>query len=218
MLNRLLTDKDREYYKKLVEKMFGLCPEMMAKKIPGSYVQQAFVLDIIGEELKAKPGTIILCVGSLDDTASECLRKLEVPVINIDSAINFDLHTYTKIVKGEYNQSYPDKYDIIFATSVIEHVKDDEQFIKDICLILKSGGLGIITCDFNNDWKLGDKIISLDERFYTKADLGVRLRDILKTCNCDLIDEPSWEGEPDFTLDGFTYNFATFVFRKDANV
>jgi SAM-dependent methyltransferase len=212
--NKLLTNEDRKYYGQLIEKMFELCPESMAKKYVEANVQQATVLDMIGEELKKKPNSEILCVGSFEDTVSECLGRLGIDIENIDSDINIDLHTFKETCKH--------LFDIIFSVSVIEHVKDDEQFLRDMCSLLKPDGMGIITCDFNDYYKPGDKVIYPDERFYTKNDLEVRLREILKEYNCELVDDPLWKGEPDFTLMDYThtnfiYSFATFVFRKESS-
>ena len=209
-LNRLLTDVDREYYKKLIEKMFDLCPETMAKKIDRANVQQAFMLDVIGKELELGNSSSILCVGSFEDTASECLGVFGVPVVNIDSSLNHDLNKFTEVVGGEY----PDSYGIVFSTSVIEHVDDDDQFLKDMCSLLEPGGLGIITCDFKDDWRVGDPVIVPDLRFYTKKRL-MGFKKTLKDCDCKLVDKPNWVGDPDFNLGGFDYSFATFVFRKN---
>jgi SAM-dependent methyltransferase len=206
--NRLLTDDDRMHYGILIEKMSEVCPEMMARKISRANVQQAFVLDVVSEELKEVPGIPILCVGSFEDTASEYLGRTGVSLVNIDSDINVDLHTYAN--KTDI------KFGIIFSTSVIEHVQDDTQFIKDICKLLKPEGLAVLTCDFNDTYKDGDKLPYSDVRFYTEKDLKYRFGKILITNNCELVDCPDWSGSPDFTHDGCDYSFATLVFRKEA--
>lgn len=205
-LNRLLTDDDRKHYEDLINKMVELCPEMMARKIARANVQQAFMLETLGKELEAKPGSTILCVGSFEDTASECLKKFGVPVTDIDPITNnIYLHDFVRTSA---------MYDIVFSTSVIEHVNDDNEFLRDMCSILASNGLGIITCDFNNNYECGDKLPYSDVRFYTKKDF-TRMKKILKDYSCSLVDKPNWNGNPDFTHDGCDYSFATFVFRKD---
>jgi len=206
-MNRLLTDVDRKHYEKLIVKMFELCPDTMSRKIERANIQQAFMLEIIGRELEARPGATILCVGSLDDTASECLRKQGVPVTDIDPVVNnICLHDFVKTSA---------LYDIVFSTSVIEHVEDDDEFMQDICNVLDSGGLAVLTCDFKDDYKVGDPLIYPDFRFYTNYDLNVRLRTIIENNDCYLVGEPSWVGDPDFELGGFKYSFATIVFRKN---
>lgn len=205
--NKLLTNEDREKYKNLIEKMKELCPEMMARKIPEANVQQAFMLDVIGKEIEKRFNTEILCVGSFEDTASACLDAKGIYHIKIDPDVNnLDLHTF--------KESYEGFFDIIFSTSVLEHVKNDVEFIGDMCSLLKSDGLGVITCDFNNSYKLGDKLPYSDERFYTKKDFS-KFRKIIKEYYCKLVDRGEWDGEPDFTHDGCNYSFATFVFRKE---
>ncbi len=208
-LNRLLTDDDREYYKKLIQKMTDLCPDMMSRKISLANVQQAFVLETVGKEVEEGNGSSILCVGSFEDTASECMGNKGLIITNIDPSINMDLHTFI-------NSDYRNKqlYGVVFSTSVIEHVDNDEEFLRDFCSLLSPGGLGVLTCDFNNKYKSGDKLPYSDVRFYTKKDF-TRLKKILKEYDCKLVDKPNWDGEPDFTYDGCVYSFATFVFRKN---
>lgn len=205
-MNRLLRNSDRERYKGLIEGMIELIPEIMAKKYPLANVQQAWTLEMIKSELEKKSGASILCVGSFEDSSSAYLEKFNIPATNIDPDINVDLHTFLLSTK--------DTFDIIFSTSVIEHVEDDELFIKDICKLLTPDGIAILTCDFNNDYKIGDEVIYPDFRFYTEEDLNIRLRRIIEEYNCTLVGDVDWSGEPDFHLVGFDYSFATLMFRK----
>ena len=103
---------------------------------------------------------------------------------------------------------------MIFATSVLEHVDDDELFMKEIAGLLAPGGVAILTVDFNDSFKPGDRIPSEDFRLYTQKDFKQRFLPILK--NCSLVDTPQWDcPDPDFTYAGCKYTFATFVFRKN---
>lgn len=207
-INRLLTDNDRTNYAPLIEEMWRICPDVMARKIERANIQQSFVL---GEVLKLLPTqNRILSVGCYDDTTFEYLKNISynklVYIIGIDPQINTHLHTFIK--------STQDRFDIVFSTSVIEHVENDEEFLDDICKLLSPSGTGILTMDFNNSYKVGDRLPQTDLRFYTKYDLEFRLTKILTDNGCDLVDIPDWSGEPEFTHDGCNYSFATFVFRK----
>jgi len=205
--NRLLTDIDRENYKVLIEDMFETVPEMMSRKIARANVQQAFMVETILNELLT-PAATILCVGSFEDTASSYLKKKHgYNIVDIDPQINTDLHYYV--------YHYADKFDVVFSTSVIEHVPNDESFIEDICLSLKPGGLAILTCDYNNDYQKGDILPYSDVRFYTENDLKFRLGKIIAKFDCALVDCPDWSGKRDFIHDGCNYSFATYTFRKD---
>lgn len=192
--------------------MWHYCPEMMKRKIERANVQQAFVLNtVVTEKVKFIEITPnILSVGCFDDTAYEYLKNASISIVGIDPEINTDLHTF------RINSN--SKFDIIFSTSVIEHVQDDEEFLDDICKLLERGGVGILTMDFNNDYRPGDRLPKTDVRFYTKKDLEFRLTKILTDNGCDLVDVPDWSGEPEFTHDGCNYSFATFVFRKNKDV
>jgi hypothetical protein len=96
---------------------------------------------------------------------------------------------------------------------VIEHVENDELFVKQISELLAPGGIGIITCDFHDQWKPEHGIFPSSYRFYTQQSLKERLLPSLT--NCKLIDPPDWICDnPDFEFGGRTYTFATFVFQK----
>lgn len=208
MINRILTDEDRKMYSGLIGRMFETCPEMMSRKIADANVQQAFVLDtvlnILGGNYKDKS---IISVGSFEDTAFEYLRIKGANIIGIDPIYGYDLHTYKKV--------YNTKFDIVFSTSVIEHVKNDEEFIADMCDLLLLNGIGIITTDFKNDYKVGDPLPYSDERLYTKYDLNARLRGIIQARGCDLLEEPNYDNKDNFVYQGHHYSFATFVFKRN---
>lgn len=207
-VNRLLTDDDREALDGIIFDMWGVCKETMRKKIQRANVQQAFVLHYVLHLIKNIVDPKILSVGCFEDTAYEYLRKQSIDLIGIDPQINYDLRTY--INNGR------EPFDIVFATSVLEHVEDDEGFISDMCKLLKPYGYGILTVDFNNNYRVGDPLPKTDLRFYTKHDLEFRLTKILTDNGCDLVDTPDWTGEPEFTHDGCNYSFSTFVFRKES--
>lgn len=199
-MNKILGDKDRKELDPLIRNMFKKCPEMMARKYAPANVQQAFILN---EILKLNPSKDIpiLCVGSFEDTVAEYLKVLDYNVIGIDPEINMSLHKYKEHTRN--------KFDIIFSTSVIEHVPNDEEFVKDICELLT--GTAILTCDFRNS---PGPIHPLDCRFYTKDDLLVRLGNIIKQYSCELVGEPHWDDKPNFIYDGYHYSFATWMFKK----
>jgi hypothetical protein len=158
MRNRILSDKDRKLYSGLVEEMYKEIPEIMNLKFKRSEVQAAFILDqILKIDLKDKR---ILCVGYDEDPVYFYLKKKGIEVVAIDPRFNYDLHTFFSTTT--------DKFDIIFSTSVIEHVEDDEQFIKDYCTLLKPNGIGILTADFLENY-VDSRVV---DQFLTKE--GIR--------------------------------------------
>ena len=203
-MNTILTDEQRYIYKNVIDELFQLCPETMSRKFPRANVQQAFVLDTVRKFSNKE--SKILSVGSFEDTASESLVKLGYQIKEIDPAINFDLNTFFL--------STQEKYDTILSTSVIEHVENDELFIDQICKLLKIGGHAIITCDFRNDYIIGNPKPTEDYKLYTKNDLLVRFKSILDTNNCILVGEPDYDHSPDFQYQIYWYSFATYVFKK----
>jgi SAM-dependent methyltransferase len=211
-LNRILDNDARQLYKPAITKLSELLPITMARKIANANVQQAFVFDTVYRFLDYFRNPKLLCVGSHEDTASMGLRKMGYTVEEIDPVNNYYLQEYvTKPTTGL------NSYDIIFATSVIEHDPEDASFIKCMAQLLAPGGFAIITCDFKDEWKQGEPIPEGNLRFYSKSDLLYRLLPLME--NCNLVDEPQWEcPNPDFNYLGkYQYTFATFVVKKYPN-
>ena len=203
-LNRLLRNKDREVLKPTIDLMFKYCSEMMNRKIPEANVQQAFVLDIVTKISNITDS--ILSVGCFEDTAYETLKQAGYNIVGIDPEINFSLH--------DYRMKHKSNFDIIFSTSVLEHVKNDEEFIQDICCLLTKPGVAILTCDFNNDYRLGMPVPNTVIRQYTEYDLRTRLNTVLNRNDCRIIGSQDWSGDRDFLYQGHHYSFATFVFER----
>jgi len=203
--NRVLNDEDRVRYEDSIRIMFQLCPDMMSRKIPEANVQQAFVFDYISEHFNKE--TRMLCVGSFEDTAYESLRKSGFSNITaIDPELNIDLNEF-------WNQNHEKEgFEVIFATSVLEHVNEDELFISQICDLLVEGGVGILTCDFNDDYIQGDAVPATVIRQYTLFDLSARLRNTLYEKNCFYFGGVNWTANKDFHMLEFDYDFATMVF------
>ncbi len=207
--NRILDNAAREQYRPVIKSLCEILPEMMALKIREANVQQAFVLDSVLKFSLHGPSPKMLCVGSYDDTAAAALKTLGYKMDEVDPVLNYDLATFMhkpSTIKGSY--------DIIFSTSVIEHVENDELFIAEMVELLAQGGSAILTCDYNDTYKPGDQKPKEDFRLYTQTDFKKRFLPLLK--DCSLVDEPQWNcPNPDFIYAGCRYAFATLVFRKN---
>jgi len=207
--NTVLDDKAREHYLPATKTLWALAPDMMKRKIAEANVQQSFVLAAVLHLSHDLPRTKILCVGCFEDTAYEALRRMGYPVQGCDPNVDGrDLDAYV--------HSNPDAlgtYDIVFSTSVIEHVEDDGKFVSKLSRLLRPGGYAVLTCDYLNNWKPGDPLPSSDFRFYTAEDLLIRLPSHM--ASCQLVDDPDWkEHQPDFELGDCRYGFATLVAER----
>ncbi len=208
-INRILTDTDRELYSTTIAEMYKYVPEMSGNKIASALVQQAFVAKNVYELRGKNKYPRILSAGSYQDTAAELLRFQGLAVYDVDPVINCDLHTYVTRI-----HPFSKLFNMVISTSVLEHTTNDEEFIADICDLLMPGGIAILTCDFKDDWHAGEPVPYTSNRFYTKHDLLVRLREVIKGHGCDLIDEPNYDDKDTFVWDGINYSFATYVFKK----
>ena len=207
--NRILDNAARHQYKPVIDELNDLLPGMMTRKIPEANIQQAFVLDTVCKFASGLKSPEMLCIGSYDDTSAAALKKYGYRMDEVDPVLNYDLNTFMQkpsIIKGGY--------DIIFSTSVIEHVRDDQLFVKQIVELLAPGGMAILTCDYNDQYTPGDPIPQEDFRLYTQKDFLERLLPLMK--DCSLVDMPQWGcTNPDFVYAGCRYTFATFVFSKN---
>jgi len=201
--NRILTDGDRIAYQGIIDDMFRVCPDMMKRKIKEANVQQAFVVDML---LSYGIKSNILCVGCFEDTGYEYLKAMGFDIIGIDPEINCNLDKYLHDTKQ--------RFDVVFATSVIEHTEQDEYFISDFCKIMDNGALGVLTMDFKEGWEKYQPKPSVDWRLYTSKDYR-RLQQIMARDSCYLVDEPQLDAEPDFVFEGCKYSFSTMVFKKE---
>lgn len=206
-LNNILDGEARRIYRTTIEQMFEYLPDMMSRKIAEANVQQAFVLDTVYKQIVTKDSKT-LCVGSFEDSASASLKLLGFNIDEIDPMINYDLATF--LSKPTTHLS---SYDVIFSTSVIEHVEDDEEFVTQIASLLKKGGIAVLTCDYNDDYRIGGPKPLVDHRLYTQKDIRERL--MPRIPDCRLVDEPDWDcANPDFWFEGVNYTFASIVFEK----
>lgn len=207
--NRILNNEARAQYKSVIKQLQLLVPEIMVSKIPAANIQQAFIFDAVRHFASQFSSPRILCVGSYDDSASASLKKLGYAIEEIDPEVNgLDLNKFFHLPSTSKAS-----YDIIFSTSVLEHVQEDELFVAQIAELLAPGGIGLLTCDYNDLHKPGDPVIPGDYRFYTQKDLISRIMPAIK--NCSLVDVPHWEcSNPDFMFLGYRYTFATLAFRK----
>ena len=217
MFNKILDDSQRERYSKIIEELHINCPSTIKNKVPQANVQQAFVLDTVRHFHKI--GSKILSVGAYEDTASESLRKLGYDITEIDPLDEiWNPKDFSHIIKTDLQSFFNKnsiKYDIIFSTSVIEHVEDDETFIDQICKMLNEDSYGILTCDFNESYKPGDRKPVVDYRLYTTFDFTNRFKRILDENDCHILEPYDWNGYPDFDNGQAVYSFATFVFKKN---
>jgi SAM-dependent methyltransferase len=207
--NRILDNTARQMYRPVIDAMYDLLPEMMSRKIPEANIQQAFVLDTVQKHLLNHISPKILCIGSYDDTAAAALKKYGYTMDEVDPVLNYDLNTFM-----DRPSTIKCSYDVVFSTSVIEHVKDDELFIKQIDELLAPGGTAILTCDYKDQYKQGDPIPPEDFRLYTQKDFMERLLPLIT--DGSLVDTPHWDcSDPDFVYANCRYTFATLVFMKN---
>jgi hypothetical protein len=206
--NRILDASASELYAPTVEYLYRCAPELMAKKIPAANIQQAFVLDTVLRHVRNRERAPLLCVGSFEDTAAAAITANGYELDELDPLLNYDLATYMtrpSCKRGAYG--------VVFATSVIEHVANDEKFVMYMEELLAVGGLGVLTCDFRDKAGLEERIPSADLRLYSDEDLRKRL--IPKLERSELIDTPEWANAHSwFVHEGCRYTFAAVVFRR----
>ena len=206
--NKILDERSRGAYRDALLELETRAPDLFRRKIPQANIQQAFALDAVARFIRDKPDARILAVGASEDTAVEALRAKGYRIDAIDPGLNVDLSDFYLSSDG-----VPESYDIVLCVSVLEHVRDDELFVRHVAELLAPGGVAIFTVDFRDDYVEGMPMPSVDFRLYSGRDIIERLMPRIQ--DCALVDRPLWhDGAPEFEHDGATYNFATWVFRK----
>jgi hypothetical protein len=209
--NTLLDDAARAYYEPSIATLWRVAPETMKRKIARANVQQGFMLAAVEQRARSANSPSVLCVGSFEDTACLALQMLGYQIDAIDPEVNTDL--------ASFRRDHPDKlgtYGVVFSTSVLEHVPDDEQFVRDLMEMTAVGGSVVLTCDYRDDWTPDQPKPSSDIRIYTTAGMH---RIVAAMEGAKLVDEPDWqEHTADFTIEEFGrtlhYGFATLVVTK----
>ncbi|MBW4025243.1 MAG: hypothetical protein HIU92_19300 [Proteobacteria bacterium] len=208
--NTMLDNAARAYYGPAIQTLWRAAPTTMQRKIPEANVQQGFMLSAVEALCRTALGPL-LCVGAFEDTAAIALRQLGYVVDSIDPETDVDL--------AEFRRAHPEKvasYQVVFSTSVIEHVLDDEQFVRDLVEMTALGGAIVLTCDFCETWKPDQQKPSSDCRIYTTADMQRLMRAMPGT---SLVDSPDWsEHATDFSIEEnggvMRYGFATLAARR----
>lgn len=207
-LNRILDDSARVELEEVIEYIANTDLELTKRKVPRANVQQAFTYKVIDTICDQSTALRILCGGSYEDTAFETLKAEEYPaekLIGIDPTYGTTIETYKS----------DELFDIVFSTSVIEHVVEDFNFIEKLAEFVAKDGYLIVTCDFKREYIVGDSNCPTTSfRFYTPLRLQ-QIVDLLTPMGFVLADEPTWdEGEQDFEWEGHHYAFATLVAKR----
>lgn len=210
MINKVYTDADRKLWEPTDELIrTQLAPSMYGRKIHRSTVQSAallaqFIYEVSGQY---KHDVRVFGAGSYEDIVIASIKAMNYNVVDADPMIN-------GLTVEQYHAQHPtDTFDYVVSTSVLEHVPNDENFVRICAKMLKEGGTCLMSMDFKEDWD-GGRTPATSLRFYREADLEVRLRAIVESEGCELVGECDWSDSDTFAYDGFIYGFAGFVFKK----
>ena len=205
--NTLLLDRDRVALMHWEDVLRKADPAVFATKIPRANVQQAWMLAAIEALGFFEPRAKILCIGCHADTAFLAIRN------NLQTGIGIDPVEGTGTLSQFYrnNDNLFGTFDVVFATSVIEHEIDDDRFIIEAWKFVAPGGVLLLTCDFKPVSRIGDRIEGANLRFYDPAMLDMLLDNLT---DFEFLDKPHWYGEPDFDHAGHRYAFAAIGIRK----
>lgn len=203
-MNQILDDSKRLLFGPLIQTMKNRLPSEMSRKIDRANVQQAWMVDAFCK--LASKDKNHLCVGSYEDTAFAYLLTEGYEITGIDPVINYSLHDFANMQNQQYQ--------IVFSTSVIEHVENDEEFIIDMCRLIEPGGYGLLTCDYNPLYPNVSKPI-VDARLYNDFDLNTRIPALLQSNGFAIYGDIDYTGNTDFHYEGCNYAFATIIFRRN---
>jgi len=139
-----------------------------------------FLLNYVGSNKK------ILDLGCGDGAVCNALHKQGNDVVGVDLEkivrIARKKYPHLKFVAFDLSQKFPfedSKFDIIYASEILEHIPDDKLFLKECHRILVQGGVIIITVPnkfyvrdriymfFGKDWRDPIRDIDTHVHFYS---------------------------------------------------
>lgn len=204
--NRILSKKDLDTYKSSIKNLIKIAPDMMSEKDPQAINQQAFVFSAILNLIKNKKDKL-LCIGNFQDPTYESLYKLGYNIAGVDPVLNYTLDNFIK-KKSTIKRSY----NLIFATSVLEHIKDDINFLNKCQILLDKGGILILTCDYKNDYKINDPLPGTNFRFYNRESINIILKKFPYLKPIDTLDLDT--DNKNYYGDNIKYTFCCLVLKK----
>ena len=183
------------------------------RKFEGAKFQYAHIMKALMLEYPQGADRLnILLPGGYEDPLRETLTRLGANVLAVDPDVNrMNLRQY--VAAHETTAKWYWQADLVIAASVLEHVRDDAEFLRDIVFCLKPGGLALLTVDFKEGWKRGDPLVTTQERMYTRDSLMA----LTDTINREVawLGERDWQSRGDYLpYEGLMFSFASIAFRK----
>lgn len=119
-----------------------------------SYIRKKIIENFSLDATSSKPfsGLKILDIGCGGGLISEPFARMDADVIAIDAgeknisiakihAEKSQLKIDYRVTSAEELSNQPEKFDVVFALEIIEHVADVENFVKSCAALVKPGGL-----------------------------------------------------------------------------
>jgi SAM-dependent methyltransferase len=106
------------------------------------------LVDYLCDRYKLKPGMKLLDVGCGRGEFSKAFINKGLIVFSCDKDVS-DFHKNLNIKYFDVEHGFPyltNFFDVIFSKSIIEHVKDQDMFMKSYYSRLKQNGIAIIMC------------------------------------------------------------------------
>lgn len=195
--------------KSFLKSIFNLYPKWLCKKefINQSYkrynerpVEYSFVFNFLKEKY---PKTII-DIGTGITALPHLMRNCGFLVTAIDNVKDywslgmFNRHYY--IIDDDItNTKIENKFDLVTCISVLEHISDFNNAVKNMCSLLKPNGYLILTFPYNekkyipNVYKLSGSSYGQDVSFITQSFSRENIDYWLENINIKIITQEYWE-------------------------
>jgi SAM-dependent methyltransferase len=204
--NRVLSNRDRQRLRPVIEDLTALCPDIMSRKFPQAVFQNAFIFE--QARRLAKTGDRIILIGGYEDPIGPSLQQLGFDVTITDPFI--DGRSSDDVLVDSIRDSKV--YDLVISCSVIEHVEQDFDFVKAIYELLAPGGTALLTTDYRDGWNPSIRKPSSDVRLYTSERLRMLAAILPPEAFANACD---WQPVPPyFHCDDSDYGFCSLTFRR----
>lgn len=184
--NRVITTSDQRALESTVTEMTRLCRESGADLNAEFILQEAFLFEQIKRMIRRTDKVLVIHDPASASPLSAALTGLGYQI----ELSEFPIGHSGATAPWKKRVSAGPQYDFVVANSVLDRVANDELFLSQLIRILKSGGMALLTANYDDgSGEATTKSVVSNKRYDAK-----QLHELLALFpQAEVLDVPSWE-------------------------